>query len=105
MGVAAAAGPALVGAVAVLMARGGDELRIREVDRAKAHRELLAQVVAVERLGPRAFSGTARLAAAVPVALVSLPDALGSLDEAAIGLAAWARSDRVRAGSGNREEA
>lgn len=94
-GVPLASGPASIGAVVVLMERGGSELRIREIERAKAHRELLAQVVAVERLGPRAFAASARLASRVPVALVALPDRLEALDDAAKRLAAWAGSDSV----------
>jgi hypothetical protein len=70
----AADGPAPVGAVAILAERRGDRLELERLGAAKAHRELLTQVLSGGRVGIDSFAPTARLAEAVPVVLARMPD-------------------------------
>jgi hypothetical protein len=78
-----ATGPTRVTAVAVLMERAGDELRLERPEPAKAHRELLAHVLSAERRGPNAFTSAARLVELAPVTLLVVPESVDQLDRAA----------------------
>ena len=86
--VPAAAGPVPVAAVAILAERGGSKVRVERLSPARAHRELLAQVLSGLRAGRDSFSGTARLAERVPVALARVPNRLEDVPQAASALAA-----------------
>lgn len=90
-----ALGPAPLGAVAILLERGGEEIEVERVPPAKAHRELLAQVPSPGRRSAGAFSAAARLAEVTPVALVTVPDRIDALPAAARELAELIPSDRV----------
>lgn len=90
-----AAEPAEVGAITILAERMGERIEIERLDAARAHRELLSQVLAGGRGGSGAFSAAARLAEQAPVFLARVPDRIGLLPDAAERLAALVRSDRV----------
>jgi hypothetical protein len=77
------AGRTRVTAVAILMEREGDEVRLVRPEPSKAHRELLAHVLSGERRGPAAFASAARLVELVPVALLVVPESVDQLDRAA----------------------
>src|SRR5262245_60990682 len=74
-----AARSAEVAAVAVLAERSGTTVEIERLDAARAHRELLSQVLSGGRAGPGAFTFAARLAEQAPVFLVRVPDRIESL--------------------------
>ncbi len=92
-GLPAADAPAPLGAIAILMERGGETVEIERVAAAKAHRELLTQVLSAARAGAVAFSVSARLAERVPVALVTVPDRIDSIGDAAKRVASLAASE------------
>ena len=79
----AVSGPTPVSAVAILMERRGDRVKLIRPEPARAHRELLAHVICAERRGPAAFASTARLVERVPVTLLVVPDSIGELGRAA----------------------
>jgi hypothetical protein len=78
-----ATGPTRVTAVAILMEREGDAVRLVKPESSKAHRELLAHVHSAERRGPAGFASAARLVETVPVALLVVPESVEELDRAA----------------------
>jgi hypothetical protein len=84
---AAAGGPAPVGAVAILSERRGDRVGLERLGAAKAHRELLTQVLSGGRVGVDSFASAARLAEAVPVVFARVPDRPDAVPEAASELA------------------
>lgn len=85
--VPAADRPAPVGAVAILAEREGDAVKLEHLGAAKAHRELLAQVLSGGRAGRGSFAAAARLAEAKPVVLARIPDRVEAVPEAARALA------------------
>ena len=72
-----------VTAVAILMERDGDQVRLVRPEPARAHRELLAHVLSAGRRGPTAFASTARLVELVPVTLLVVPESVDQLDRGA----------------------
>jgi hypothetical protein len=91
--VPAAGGPARVGAVAILAERRGDSVELERLGAAKAHRELLAQVLSGGRAGKRSFAAAARLAEKTPVVLARIPDRIEAIPEGARELASVAGLD------------
>jgi len=83
--------PTRVAAVAILLERGADQLRLVRPEPARAHRELLAHVISAERRGPGPFASAARLVELVPVALLAVPDSVEELDRAAKALESLAK--------------
>ncbi len=76
-------GPTPVAGVAILLERAGDRVKLMRPEPAKAHRELLVHVVSGGRRDQTAFAAAARLVERVPVALLTVPDAIGEIGRAA----------------------
>ena len=84
-------GPTPVAAVAILLERVSDRIKLVRPSPARAHRELLAHVISAVRRGPAVFAASARLVERVPVVLLVVPDSHRELGRAAERLEALAR--------------
>jgi len=75
--------PTPVGAVAILMGRGGDRVEVTRPPLPQAHRELLVHVLSGGRRSPASFTASARLVQRVQIAVITAPDNVETLPGAA----------------------
>ena len=75
--------PTRVGGVAILMERGGGRVEVTRLPLPQAHRELLVHVLSGGRRSPASFIASARLVQRVQIAVVTVPNELDSLPDAA----------------------